>query len=336
MDGEIIPKGRNLAVSNSDETTPAIIVDAGRPALNAWRDFFAELDLQNENTFAAYRHAITRFLEWAGERDLCLEKTMPADVAEYFKKLRGAPSTKKQHRAALKRFFDLLVVRHICVINPVASVKTEKFQVTKGRTAEIEADEIEQLIGSLDTTKLVGLRDRAVIATLTATAARVGAVAKLRRGDYHGRAGRMQLYFREKGGKHKDIEVRHDLEQYLDEYLVTACMLTAAKEMPLFRPVVRRQQRFAPWNPAEPEAGFLSSNDLCRMIKRRMLAAGLRDELTAHSFRVATITNLIGQGIPVEDVQELAGHADARTTKLYDRTNRKATRNLVERISLPI
>jgi site-specific recombinase XerD len=35
----------------------------------------------------------------------------------------------------------------------------------------------------------------------------------------------------------------------------------------------------------------------------------------------------------IASVQELAGHADARTTKLYDRTNRKATRNLVERIS---
>ena len=40
--------------------------------------------------------------------------------------------------------------------------------------------------------------------------------------------------------------------------------------------------------------------------------------------------------VPVEDVQELAGHRDARTTKLYDRTNRKTTRNLVEHISLQI
>jgi hypothetical protein len=67
--------------------------------------------------------------------------------------------------------------------------------------------------------------------------------------------------------------------------------------------------------------------------KRR---AGLRDELSAHSFRTAVATNLIGQGVSIEDVQELLGHADARTTKLYDRTERTATRNLVERIGLKL
>ena len=65
-----------------------------------------------------------------------------------------------------------------------------------------------------------------------------------------------------------------------------------------------------------------------------MKAAGVREELSAHSFRVAVLTDLIDQGVAIEDVQELAGHADSRTTKLYDRTQRKATRNLVERIRI--
>jgi hypothetical protein len=37
-----------------------------------------------------------------------------------------------------------------------------------------------------------------------------------------------------------------------------------------------------------------------------------------HSFRVTTITDLLKQGIPLEDVQRLAWHADPRTTGLYD------------------
>lgn len=45
------------------------------------------------------------------------------------------------------------------------------------------------------------------------------------------------------------------------------------------------------------------------------------------------ITDLIAQRIPLEDVQKLVGHKDARTTKLYDRSERKVTRNIVERIS---
>jgi integrase/recombinase XerD len=38
--------------------------------------------------------------------------------------------------------------------------------------------------------------------------------------------------------------------------------------------------------------------------------------------------------LTLEDVQHLAGHADLRTTRLYDRRQRKVTRNVVERMSV--
>jgi site-specific recombinase XerD len=49
---------------------------------------------------------------------------------------------------------------------------------------------------------------------------------------------------------------------------------------------------------------------------------------------VATVTDLLSQGVPLTDVQYLAGHADPRTTRLYDRRQRAVSRNLVERISI--
>ncbi len=54
--------------------------------------------------------------------------------------------------------------------------------------------------------------------------------------------------------------------------------------------------------------------------------------LSPHSFRVAAITNLLTQGVSLEDAQNLANHADPRTTRLYDRRQRKVTRSIVERI----
>jgi len=47
-----------------------------------------------------------------------------------------------------------------------------------------------------------------------------------------------------------------------------------------------------------------------------------------------TITNLLDQGVSLEDVPYLAGHADPRTTRPYDRRKRQVTRNIVERISI--
>ncbi len=96
---------------------------------------------------------------------------------------------------------------------------------------------------------------------------------------------------------------------------------------PLFRTAIRKTGKLT----TEPMTG----NDIPRMVKRRFAAAGLPTErLTCHSFRATTITNLLDQGVPLEDVQYLAGHADPRTTQLYDRRKRAVTRNIVEKISI--
>lgn len=63
-------------------------------------------------------------------------------------------------------------------------------------------------------------------------------------------------------------------------------------------------------------------------------SASLPARLSPHSFRVAINTDLLDHGVPLEDVQHLAGHADPRTTRLYDCRQRKVTRNIVERISI--
>ena len=95
---------------------------------------------------------------------------------------------------------------------------------------------------------------------------------------------------------------------------------------PLFRTTARRTKRLT--------QNRMTADDMARMVKRRLREAGLSERLSPHSFRVTTITDLLEQGVPLEDVQYLAGHADPRTTRLYDRRQRRVTRNIVERISV--
>lgn len=49
---------------------------------------------------------------------------------------------------------------------------------------------------------------------------------------------------------------------------------------------------------------------------------------------MTTITDLWEQGVFLEDVRYLAGHADPRTTRLYDPRQRRVIRNIVERLSV--
>jgi site-specific recombinase XerD len=77
-----------------------------------------------------------------------------------------------------------------------------------------------------------------------------------------------------------------------------------------------------------------TSKRVCELLKRRQKDAGLPSRLSPHLLRVTVITDLLTQGIPLGDVQYLAGPAEPRTTGLYDQRQKKVTRNIVERIPI--
>ena len=177
--------------------------------------------------------------------------------------------TKKLHLAALRRFFDRLVNRHACVINPAATVKAERYAVVEGKTPEIGVAQARTLLKSIDVSNPVGLRDRAVLAVLVYTAARVGAVAKLTLKSLKHDGSQYTLRFSEKGGKSREIPVRHDLEQFLLEY-IEAAKITEGR---LFRTAYRKTKTLT--------KNAMTGIDICRMMKRRLKAAGLPGPLLA-------------------------------------------------------
>jgi integrase/recombinase XerD len=301
---------------------PATIDAAGPVAAATWDEFFLAA-VRNPHTRAAYLHAARRFFAWLGPHDIPLHNITPALVGRYFDQLAGSTPTRKLHLAALRRLFDLFVTRHLMVLNPAASVRGERYQVEEGKTPEITQEQATKLLKSIAPTTLIALRDRAIVGVLIFTAARAGAVAKLHfkhlsRGEIA-----WSLRFDEKGGKSREIPVRSDLQQLLAQYIEAASLREAPANAPFFRTAFRKSGRLT--------SNAMTGADICRMVKRRIKAAGLPERLSPHSFRVFAITNLLSQDVALEDVQYLCGHSDPRTTRLYDRRRRRVTRNLVER-----
>ena len=135
------------------------------------------------------------------------------------------------------------------------------------------------------------------------------------------------LRFQEKGGKSREIPVRHDLEAvYTRVRRGGGHRGRCRKERPLFR------HRTAGTRTLTGNA--MTSKRICELVKRRLKDAGLPERAVAAFVPRDDITDLLEQGVPLEDVQYLAGHAEPRTTGLYDRRQKKVTRNIVERISI--
>jgi integrase/recombinase XerD len=76
------------------------------------------------------------------------------------------PAEKKQHLAGLRKFFNLLVERHVVVINPAAVAQTERLHMSEGATPIITDKQVRQLLASIKTDTVVGLRDRAIFGIL--------------------------------------------------------------------------------------------------------------------------------------------------------------------------
>ena len=313
------------AVIAKQSILPAIVERAGAAGRFAWDEFFFA-EHYNPHTQAAYLRAVKAFLAWCEERGAELPSITPGMVGQYLVGLGGSVAKRNLHLSALRGFFDRLVNRHVVILNPAASVKGVKETVIEGKTPEITVEQARRLLASVDTSTLLGLRDRAILATLAYTACRAGAVAKLRLGDFQFDGVQFALRFQEKGGKSREIPVRHDLEGFIRAYLEAAGIAGEGKDRPLYRAGNGRSGTLT--------GKAMDSRVVCDLVKRRLKDAGLPSRLSPHSFRVAAITDLLTQGVPLEDVQYLAGHAEPRTTGLYDRRQKKVTRNIVERISI--
>lgn len=306
---------------------PTLIAEAGEHA--AWRyiDFFTA-NVRNPNTRRAYARACVRFFAWCEDRGLTLTTIRSYDVATYIETLQQAHSAPgvKQQLAAVRMLFDWLITGQVVPFNPAAAVRGPKHVVKTGKTPVLDAVEWRKLLDSIPTETLRDLRDRALIATLTYSFARVGAALKMRVEDLRPRGAAWTIRLHEKGGKEHAMPCHHSLAEALHAYIAAANIAEDRKGW-LFRTAKGHVATALAERP-------MDQADAWCMIRRRALAAGITAPVGNHTMRATGITAYLANGGALEHAQEMAGHESPRTTKLYDRTKERLTQDEVERIKL--
>jgi site-specific recombinase XerD len=303
---------------------PKIITREGERTSKRFLEFFTA-NIRNENTRAAYARAVSQFLGWCEQRGGGLREIEPVIVAGYIEQLtrEREPQTVKQHLAALRMLFDWLVVGQVLPFNPASSVRGPRYSIKKGKTPVLSTQDTRRLLDSIDTSHVVGLRDRALIAVMVYSFARVSAVIKMRVKDYYPNGKRWWVRLHEKGGKFHEVPVHHTAEAYLDAY-IEAADIEEEKNRPLFR-TTRGKTRTLTGN-------GINRVEVWKMIKRRAADAGLSVTTTCHTFRATGITAYLENGGTIEHAQQIAAHESPRTTKLYDRTSDAISLDEIERI----
>ena len=231
----------------------------------------------------------------------------------------------KQHLAAIRRLFDWLVVGQIVAVNPASPVQGPTHSVKKGKTSALSAEEARTLLNSIDTSSDVGLRDRALIALMIYTFARIGAALQMRVEDVYVEKRRTWVRLHEKGGKEHKMPCHHSLEAHLHTYMDAARF--GNKPSAFLFPT-------AHWRTGELSGRPMTQADAYRMVQRRAAKAGILTKIGNHSFRATGITEYLRNGGKLEIAQQMANHESARTTGLYDRRSDDLTLDEIEKIGI--
>ncbi|ABO59041.1 tyrosine-type recombinase/integrase [Burkholderia multivorans] len=309
-------------------STPALVTAAGERAGVRFLEFFASA-IRNPHTRRAYARAAGDFLTWCGEMGIpSIAAVQPLHVAAWIELQTQALSapTVKQQLAAIRHLFDWLVTGQIVSVNPAASVRGPSHPARTGATPVLDRTEARQLLDSIDVSTPIGLRDRALIALMVFSFARIGAALAMRLDDVYVQQRRLWVRLREKGGKAHAMPCHHTLEAALHAYLEHLSGTGAEPKGPLFRTIARgtRQLSCTPL----PQANAYA------MVRRRAAAAGIATAIGNHTFRATGITAYLQNGGTLESAAAMANHASTRTTQLYDRRHDALSLDEIERIQL--
>jgi len=306
---------------------PAILLAGGSHGERRFVEFFTAR-IRNPHTRRAYARAAGEFLAWCEGCGLgSLAEVGPVHVAAWVELELGrksAPSV-KQELAGLRHLFDWMVVGQVMAQNPAAAVRGPRHTVRVGKTPVLEPDEARQLLDSIETDTVVGLRDRALIGLMVYSFARVGAAVGMRVEDVYTQSRRLWVRLHEKGGKEHAMPCHHSLEAMLATYIEVSGIGNDPKG-PLFRTIGRGTDRLTRTE--------LPTANAYAMVRRRAEAAGIKTRIGCHSFRATGITAYLKNGGTLERAAAMANHASTRTTQLYDRRSDAVTLDEVERIGI--
>lgn len=353
----------DIAASTVFFTVPDGFLMSGA-ALISVAEFFLN-ELRTDHTRTAYGSAIAQLLAFVSTRHHVdrLDAITPIHIGAWVEHLKSqglATPTIKLRIAAVRRVFGWLVAFRVLDTNPAAWIKTALHTITKGKTPVLTGEEMASLLRSIDTSTLIGLRDRTMIAAMAYSFARIGAVIALKSGDVFHQQNRLWLRLSEKRGRCIDVPCHPRLQESLSAWLKAAGEADNPN-LPVFRTFdwePKKSSATPETSGAAPvdastcdDADTSTSGSVDRpkrkriltrhpmtqamaweMLQRRAKAAGIATHVTCHTFRATGITAYLTHGGTLERAAAIAGHATMQTTKLYDRRSDHVTTDEIDKI----
>ena len=293
------------------ETDPRIVKD--------YRYYLRMERKLSPNTVAAYARDVSAFLAAA---ELEPRAIRPEDIERYLKSRiagdspvkpandekgpvndgKGALSKRSQARllSSLRSFFDWLILEGERPDNPCDRVDAPKLGRYLPEVLSVE--EVTAILDSVDTASgWMGVRDRAILEILYGCGLRVSEACGLLISQVYLAEGFVRVVG--KGNKERLVPLGEVAADAFANYLEVRpeAALSAFDDIAFLNKNGRPLSRVAIFN----------------LVKKQALLAGVRKEISPHTFRHSFATHLIENGADLRVVQEMLGHESILTTEIY-------------------
>lgn len=283
----------------------------------AIKDFENYLRLEkslSENSVSAYCSDVSRL------RDYFMEKgngRMPSEVTgndlrEFFSWfVTGNENTRTQSRviSGIRSFFRFLIIEGEINDNPSSLIESPKSGLKLPEVLSVQ--EIDSMIAAIDLSRPEGHRNKAIIETLYGCGLRVSELVNLRLTDIHFSEGFVRVTG--KGNKQRLVPIGNK----------------ALREIGIYRDDRNRL-------PVIHDGNIVFLNRRGRKLTRAMIftiikdlasRAGIKKNISPHTFRHSFATHLIEGGADLRAVQEMLGHESILTTGIYTHIDRSFLRD---------
>ncbi len=264
----------------------------------------------SQNTLDAYLHDVDllfRFLVEEGQK-ANFEHIQLEDLQKFvafINDMELGPNSQARVISGIKSFFKFLAVERMITKDPTELLESP--QLGKKLPEYLTVIEIEALIDQIDLCTETGERNKAIIEILYGCGLRVTELINLRISDLHFREGIVLVTG--KGNKQRLVPLgsmaKKQLEIYLDN---SRRVIVANKKADNILFLNRRGDK-------------LSRQMIFLLIKSLVEKAGIRKNVSPHTFRHSYATHLVQNGAHLRAVQELLGHVSITTTEIYTHLN---------------
>ena len=257
------------------------------------------------STVASYCHDVEAFLSAV---ELEPRVIGPSDIERYLGKVTAEGLSKRSAArllSSLRSFFDWCVMEGEMADNPCDRVDAPK--LGKYLPEVLSVEEVSAILESVDLKAPFGLRDRAILEVLYGCGLRVSEAAGLRISHVHLPEGFVDVIG--KGDKQRLVPLGEVAADAIRAYL-------PARPVPAERAFedILFLNRFG-----RP----LSRVSIFKLVKSQAMVAGVRKEISPHTFRHSFATHLIENGADLRIVQEMLGHESILTTEIYTHIDTK-------------